>query len=172
VRSTEDEALDGIACLLDNIRAHAKEGPIRTVVLAGVSGSEPVRAITTGLATHARQRGINVVLGDLVPAPGPLRLVERSGNEALRIDDLPPDVDLMVIQAPPLTESVEGALFANACDGLVIVAERAVTERASLKAAAERARKAGCNTLGVVVTGDKDKLPTWLRRLLGSASGQ
>jgi Mrp family chromosome partitioning ATPase len=171
VRSTDSGELEGIAALLDNIRAHAKGGSMRTVVLTGVCSGEPIRLVTAGLAAHARQRGMNVVLADLVPAPGPMRLVERSGNESMRLDDLAPDVDLMVIQAPPLTESVEGALFASACDGLVIVAERAVTERSALQAAAERARTAGCHILGVVMFGEKEEMPGWLRRLVGNATG-
>jgi len=171
IPSTDGSDLGGIATLLDNIRAVAKGGSMRTLVLAGVSSGEPVRVVTAGLAAHARQRGMNVVLADLVPSAGPIRLVGRSGNESLQIDNLAPDVDLMIIQAPPLTESVEGALFASACDGLVIVAERGVTELVALKAAAERAHTAGCRTLGIVIMGDREQMPLWLRRLLGSATG-
>jgi hypothetical protein len=36
--------------------------------------------------------------------------------------------------------------------------------------AAERARIAGCKTLGVVMHGTKDRMPGWIRRLLGDRS--
>jgi hypothetical protein len=45
-----------------------------------------------------------------------------------------------------------------------------VTERAALQVAAERARIAGCKTLGVVMHGTKDRMPGWLRRLIGDPS--
>ena len=47
VRSTDASELDGIGILLDNIRAHAKGGSMRTVVLSGVSSGEPQLPICT-----------------------------------------------------------------------------------------------------------------------------
>jgi hypothetical protein len=81
-----------------------------------------------------------------------------------------PGSDLVILTGPPLATSIDAALLACACDGLVIVAESEVTERAALQVAAERARIAGCKTLGVVMYGAKDRVPGWLRRLMGDRS--
>jgi Mrp family chromosome partitioning ATPase len=79
-----------------------------------------------------------------------------------------PGVDLVVLIGPPLAASIDAALLASACDGLVIVAESEKTERAALQTAAERARATGCRTLGVVMHGTKEQLPGWMRRLMGT----
>jgi hypothetical protein len=86
------------------------------------------------------------------------------------IDRVAPHSDLVIVTGPPLATSIDAALLACACDGLVIVAESEVTERAALQVAAERARIAGCKTLGVVMHGAKDRMPGWLRRLMGDRS--
>jgi Mrp family chromosome partitioning ATPase len=78
-----------------------------------------------------------------------------------------PANDLVVITGPPLANSIDAALLACACDGLVIVAESEITDRKALHIAAERARIAGCRTLGVVMHGTKDHLPKWIRRIVG-----
>jgi Mrp family chromosome partitioning ATPase len=75
--------------------------------------------------------------------------------------------DLMLIEAPPLLHSIDGALVARACDGLILVAERGVTERRALQEAANRARAAGCTLLGVIVTSVQRPMPSWLERLAG-----
>ena len=76
--------------------------------------------------------------------------------------------DLRVVEETGSTNAdAAEAARAGAAEGLVIVAESEVTERAALQVAAERARIAGCNTLGVVMHGTKDRLPGWLRRLVG-----
>ena len=75
-------------------------------------------------------------------------------------------VELVILEAPPLDESIDAALLSSASDGLVIVAEPEVTERATLQAAAERARAAGCHTLGVVLSGRRQHMPAWLRRFM------
>lgn len=51
----------------------------------------------------------------------------------------------------PVLRSVDAVLLGAAGDGLILVAEDGVTERAALRAAADRARDGGCRTLGVVL---------------------
>jgi Mrp family chromosome partitioning ATPase len=184
----------GIAALLDNIRALASGQPTRVLVFAGAAVAEPSTAVARGLAHHAERNGMQVLLGDLrrldgyatlVPSPGARtrapHLVGGAG-EWLTVDldggtapsDLErwlertaPSADLVVLTGPPLSESIDAALLARACDGLVIVAESEVTDRRALQVAAERARVAGCRTLGVVLHGERDRMPVWLHRLMG-----
>ena len=92
----------------------------------------------------------------------------RSRTSCTRwIARIAPQDELIVITGPPLAASVDAALLACACEGLVIVAESEVTERAALQIAADRARIAGCRTLGVVMHRTKDRLPGWVRRMVG-----
>ena len=185
----------GIATLFDNIRALASDRPTRMLVFAGASAAESVGAVAAGLASHAERHGVRVLLADLRQVGGRAKLLPRAGgrsraahlvgntDESLTVDlarsaapaDLErwversaPGTDLLIVTGPPLAESIDAALLASACDGLVIVAELEVTERSALQAAAERARVAGCRTLGVVMHGTQDRTPTWMHRLMGS----
>ncbi len=72
---------------------------------------------------------------------------------------------LTIIQAPPLLHSVDAALVARACNGLVLVVEPLHTAREMLRTAVERARTADCRILGLAISGAREWLPRWLRRL-------
>ncbi len=74
--------------------------------------------------------------------------------------------DLLLIEGPPLSTSVDAALLARRCDGLILVAESERTPREALRSASERAQAAGCNVVGVVLAGSKEWLPKWLNRIL------
>lgn len=185
-RAFATEAHSGIATLLDNIRMLSSGRASRTVVFCGASTAEAVTALAGALAAHAERSGMSAFVGNLtrtsagsVVAPA---LGSSSDAPALEIDldagtptaelqgwaaRVAPGSELIVITGPPLATSIDAALLACACDGLVIVAESEVTERAALQVAAERARIAGCRTLGVVMHGTKDRLPGWIRRLMG-----
>jgi hypothetical protein len=191
-RTLSDEALKGIAALLDNIRVLAVGRTTRTVVFAGASKSEPVALVTAGLAAHAERQGMTVFTAELTKSDGRSFLAPRpsaaagtrtGADDALEIDldggaapsDLnawiervAPDAQLVIVAGPPLANSIDTALLACASDGLVIVAESEVTDRNALQLAAERARIAGCRTLGVVMHGTQERMPAWMRRLMGS----
>jgi hypothetical protein len=172
---------------LDKIRTLAGEHPTRTVVFCGASTAEAVANLADALATHATRTGLNAFVGTLVrtttgtfitAAPGGATSeaqqlsVDLDGGAPIMglrhwVEQIAPTTDLAVITGPPLATSLDAALLACACDGLVIVAESEKTERAALQIAAERARIAGCHTLGVVMHGAKDRVPGWIRRLVG-----
>ncbi|MCP4203561.1 MAG: CpsD/CapB family tyrosine-protein kinase [bacterium] len=78
--------------------------------------------------------------------------------------------DLVLLQAPPLLSSAEGALIARSCDGLLIVVQPMATTRQDLREAVAQARTAGCELLGLVITGSIDWLPRGLRRFFGRQS--
>ena len=95
-----------------------------------------------------------------------LAIAAMSGQFEAWIREVAPWADLVILEAPPLSVSVDGALLACASDGLMIVAERDVTGRAVLATAAERARVTGCRTLGIVMTGNPEPLPGWMQKIM------
>jgi Mrp family chromosome partitioning ATPase len=180
------EAHPGIANLLDRIRALTSDRAQRVVVFSGASTGEAVSALAGNLATHAERCGMRAFIGSLVrttagwviaPASPAATTAPALGvdldagiPEAVLlewVERVAPGSDLVVLTGPPLATSIEAALLACASDGLVIVAESEVTERAALQTAADRARLAGCRTLGVVMHGTKDRVPGWIRRIVG-----
>jgi hypothetical protein len=186
-RAFATEAHPGIATLLDNIRLISNGRESRMVVLCGASNAEAVEELASALANHAERSGMQTVLARLHRTAGGTTVVPSSGSasDVLTVDldagtssetlsgwvqRIAPASDLIVITGPPLASSIDAALLACASDGLVIVAESEVTERAALQVAAERARIAGCKTLGVVMHGTKNRVPRWLRRLVGDGS--
>ncbi len=175
----------GIATLLDKMRALGGGQASRTFVFAGAAASDSVHTVSDGLARHAERFGMHVLIAQLVMHEGGHRLVavgpiardeERTQTIDLHgpaapaelngwVDRVASTYDLVVLEGPPLADCIDAALLACACDGLVIVADTEVTPRAALQAAAERAQTAGCRTLGVVMSGTKERLPGWMRRL-------
>lgn len=182
-RAFTTAAHPGIATLLDAIRLIANGRQTRVVVFCGASNAEAVTTLADDLVAYASRNGMPAFLATLArtatgTAVVPARSASMDGVLAVDLDAGPaaeaiahwaaevgPESDLVVITGPPLAESIDAALLARACDGLIIVAESEVTERAALHLAAERARIAGCKTLGIVMHGSKDRLPGWMRRL-------
>jgi hypothetical protein len=182
------ESQRGIAILLDKIRAVGGSQATRTLVFAGASASDSVHAVSEGLARHAERYGMHVLVAELLMREGGHQLVAvgavQHDDERVRaidlhaagasaeltawVDRVAGTRDLVLLEGPPLAESIDAALLACACDGLVIVADAEVTSRTALQAAAERAQISGCRTLGVVMSGTKEHLPSWMRRLMGT----
>lgn len=186
-RAFAPHAHPGIATLLENIRMLSGQRAGRIVVLCGASTAEPVAPLAAQLVAHAEAGGMRAVVGTLLRTASGNVLLPSSGDDAaaMRVDldagvapnelsawaqRIAPANDLVVLTGPPLASSIDAALLACACDGLVIVAESEVTDRTALQTAAERARIAGCRTLGVVMHGTKDRLPGWIRRIVGEPS--
>lgn len=188
-RAFATEAHPGIATLLDNLRMLSSGRASRMIVFCGASSAEAVTTLASALAAHAEQSGIKAFVATLTRTTGGTVVAPASGSSTatttLEIDldagcstaelqgwveRVAPASDLVVITGPPLATSIDAALLACACDGLAIVAESEVTERAALQIAAERARIAGCRTLGVVMHGTKDRLPGWICRIMGDRS--
>jgi Mrp family chromosome partitioning ATPase len=168
------------ANLLDSLRAIVHDRAAPAVVIAGASGGGAVARVVKGLAAQARRTGLRLLIAELVrnagrPALRPL----ASNGAAAGLDPLEgalPGVqswldrcgaghDLVIVEGPPLDGSVEAALLAKACDGLLLVVESGVTPSESLAKSVELAGAAGCRLLGVVMTGARSWLPPWIRRL-------
>ncbi len=182
-RAFATEAHPGIATLLESIRLIANGRERRVVVFCGASTAEAVTTLAQDLAQYAERSGMTAFVGSLFRSaagtivaaandPATAQSVDldaglTADSFATWIDRVAPNSNLVIVTGPPLATSIDAALLACACDGLVIVAESEVTERATLQVAAERARIAGCTTLGVVMHGSKDRLPGWIRRIIG-----
>lgn len=82
------------------------------------------------------------------------------------LDEARSQHDVVIIEAPPLGLSVDAAVVARACDGLILIVEPRVTTSAALLASVERADAVGCRILGVVTQGKTETLPAWLRQLI------
>ena len=173
--------------LFDNLRALANGGGVRVLVFASAAAEESARAVVDGTASHAQRLGLRVVTAAVTESGGRAVLQrppdETSGPTSrltpLAVDLHRPawqsafaewrcaaasDADLVIIEGRPLGESIDSAVLACACDGLVIVAQAEVTARATLRLAAERSRTIGCRTLGVVMRGRGQRLTRWFRR--------
>ena len=164
-----------------------------TLVVAGVSEVESTRRIVAGLLRQADRRGLLVRAAQLTisrvgrvlrvlppeaetgrasstssPVPEDFELsghdIQRQLQEWLRSSLS--GSDLLVIEAPGVLSSTDTLLLAKACDGLALVVEPLVTDRKALKAAVDRARTSDCRIMGLVVSGHREWLPRWLRRLL------
>lgn len=178
--------LEGLEGIYHNVRALVRSQSPARVVFAGADSADASRSVVIGIAEHACKRGQRVVMAELMDPSGrtllvrlatpnsqthsaPLLELDLHGLDAREritqwLERELPETDLLLIAGPALSESVDSALLASACDGLIIVAESGVTDREAIATAAERAKVTNAPTLGVVVDGTRDRLPAWLRR--------
>jgi ATPases involved in chromosome partitioning len=177
------------ALLLDNMNALANGKPISTVVFAAASTRENVAQVIGGLAEESRRRKFtlcHVALGQWQGKPVLKTRPAGPGDEAAAIpvalrggpleepavrwfEQARSRHDLIVIEAPPLGLSLDGAMLARHCDGLVLVVEPFITTQVALRAAIQRARST-CNVLGLVVHGARDDMPRWLHQVSSPSS--
>jgi hypothetical protein len=176
------------AALYDSLRATANGDPTRSLVFASPDADGSARVIIDGLAAYVRRLGQRVCLAEVVTSASlPLLRVRPDAGDSDRITGniLPLDLrshasaddvrgwladvaqaDLTLIDGGALAGSLEPALLACGCDGLLIVVRALETNREALRAAAERAVAVGCRTLGIVMQFDPRQLPPWQRRHL------
>ena len=181
-------ALQEFGALFDALEHVAKGRDRCTVVFAPVSRHESIGRLMAGLAAHSEQRRRRAFLAELRAAANRSTLIPRSTARASAEGAAPIEVDtardgagrvlrdwldaqagdatFVFVEAPPLGESQDAIVLAGACEGIVLVAEAEITDRAALQAAAERVRSGDCSTLGIAVIGSSDPMPSWLRRLL------
>jgi hypothetical protein len=193
----QDERLvGGYANLFDNLRVLGNGVPLGAIVIAGASDLESSRRVADGLANEVIRNRMTAAIAELSRAQTrpTLRLRMTSSNAAaadastatrvqldLRSGPLPSDLiewlkevrarhDVVIVEAPPLGLSVDAAVVARACDGLVLVVEPRATASSALLASVERAEAVGCRILGIVSQGANEKLPNWLRQILNRRS--
>jgi hypothetical protein len=156
--SEDPRSVSALAGLFDHLRALARDNLAPTVVFAGASGRTSIRGLTNGLVDEGRRRGREVLIG------GPEQARENEGW----IAQARAAHDLVLLEAQSLAHSVEAALLARECDGLVIVVEPGTTTREALSTAVERAETADCPILGLVMTESRRWLPERLHRLFAT----
>jgi hypothetical protein len=184
--------LRGVDAVFNNIAALSMGQRPMTLVFAAASATPAVDAVAASLSTCAEAKGERVLVAELRDvggkrmlvcrqppegaslsddanrAPLPLELHGGASHETLLAwrDQVGPGADLIFIIGPPLADSVDSALLASLCDGLVIVAVHEETHRAALALASERARLTRRPALAVVVNNSRDKGPSWFRRIV------
>ncbi len=187
-RKTRSEAPDAVgelafAQLLDSLRALETPFTAPGVVLAAAGDHAAVQRVLEGLEEQARRKGIRLLLAKLVVSESE-RFLEREGpgptdrleiNRTVSEDTLrswferaTTGQDLLIVEAPPLSESVDAALLARAGDGLAIVVEPMATTQAQFETAVERAKAAGCFLLGLVMSRHTHWLPGLLRNFFNA----
>jgi len=144
----------GLRLLVAELGRNAGRPALRPLGEVGIAG--PLGPHSTGLDPRDPLDALDP-LGPLDNGslPGVQRWLDRAGAGH----------DLVIVEGPPLDGSVEAALLAKACDGLLLVVESGVTPSESLAKSVELAGAAGCRLLGVVMTGARSWLPPWIRRL-------
>ena len=122
---TPEVAEPGLAVLLDRLRTLVPERTA-VIVLSAASPRVAISRLARRLAQEAMRQGLRARVR--APETG-VELRDQIASEG------EPD-DLVLVEAPPLCDSLDAALLARSCDGLVIVAGAGVTERTALAAAA------------------------------------
>jgi hypothetical protein len=175
------------AALYDSLRATANGEAVRSFVFASADADGSPRVIIDGLAAHVRRLGHRVCIAEVVESDRlPLLRVHvdgtpiggRAQNDAMPLDlrshagadevrewlRQSTHADLTLIDAGGLEQSIDPALLACGCDGLLIVVRAERTRRETLRLAVERARSVGCRILGLVMEVQPSRLPPWQRR--------
>lgn len=151
------------------------------IVLAAAGNDRGLSTIVNGLCRRAAHVGLRVQRARVVGASHESAPQERSADPGtLTLDFQDPGwadtfarwhhdqiSDVLLIEAEPLGPTNNAALLARTCDGLVLVAQRSVTQRDALELAASQARATGCVLLGVILHAPRPARPRWLSRHLG-----
>lgn len=188
----DERMVGGYSALFDNLRVLGNGVPLGAIVIAGASDFESARRVADGLANEVIRNRMTAAIAELSRAQSQPSLRMRMTSSAsaaaepatpqriqldLRGGPIPPNLaewlggartlhDVVIIEAPPLGLSVDAAVVARACDGLVLVVEPRATASAALLASVERAEAVGCRSLGIVTQGKTERLPAWLRHLM------
>jgi len=181
--------------MLESLRSEVQSAQ-PALVVAGVSEVESTRRLFDGLRRQAKQRGISIRLAQLTQSQDGriLRLLPEVPDSARDPENTPPGplavqdfafsghqmkqeladwirssssgTDLLVIETPGVLGSADTILVAKACDGLAIVVEPSITDRKALVTAVKRAQASDCTIVGLIISGHREWLPRWLRKLL------
>ena len=114
----------------------------------GLTGSL-LTGCTDGRLSSTQTEGLMILpSGELPPNP-----VEMLGSQRMRklLDDLAQQVDMVVIDAPPVLAVADVVALAPAVDGVLLVVQAGRTSRGTAQRAAESLRQVGANLIGVVL---------------------
>ncbi len=103
-------------------------------------------------ATHAVEvEGLRVLTSGSVP-PNPAELIASPRMRAV-LASLTSQVDLVVLDSPPLQAVTDAAILASVADGTVLVAAAGKTRRALIVRARDTLARVGANLLGTALNG-------------------
>jgi len=186
----EERLVGGFSSLFDNLRVLGNGVPLGAVVIAGASDFESTKRVADGLANEVIRNRLAASVAELSRAQSQPSLRMRmtsspmvahadnavvhvntrstSGSPELAtwLQEARSNHDVVIIEAPPLGLSVDAAVVARSCDGLILVVEPRATTSAALLASVERADAVGCRILGIVTQGKHERLPPWLRQII------
>lgn len=181
---------ESYVALLDTIRSLRRlRGKVPYVVLAGASRAEAVDEVVAGLVETGLTRGLRVVSLELAATAdgrelrahhasvigrdvlAPLDVSTPTGAEEVDswLRDAVGRFDVVLVEAPSLGESADGALLGRVLDGLFVVAEQGRTRGNHLRTATQRAKSASATVHGLVLTESRNPLPNWLSSVLGGS---
>jgi hypothetical protein len=189
----QEARMPSLACarVLDELLVMPDGTPARTVVVAQAAPLTAAVSVTSALTAEAVRRGLRALGAVLHVESGGLQIepaadgatsqaagafrprrLRLEGELRSNADDVlgwlaevAASHDLVLIEAPALTQTSVGALLASVCDGLLILARAGVTAKHDLRNAAAIARSARCHTFGVFVDEPAGQLPSWLAGL-------
>ncbi len=102
-------------------------------------------------------KNLSVITSGPVP-PDPARLLSSDKMKQL-MDYFHQNFDLVIYDVPPMLGLVDVRLLAPYTDGLMLVVRIGKTDKSALKQVQDNLKLAPINLLGLVINGDKAKLP-------------
>lgn len=172
------------AQLLDSLRAVETSFSAPGVVLASAGSADSMSPVLQGLRDQARRKGLRLLVAELVVSKGGrvlggsdpactaelLEFNRTVTEDTVRnwFERAVTGQDLLIVEAPPLSQSVDAGLLARACDGLALVVEPQRTSRHEFETAVERSKASGSFLLGMVMSHHTHWLPHFLRTFFNS----
>lgn len=164
-----------------------EQGRAAIVQVAGVEGGEGATTVATEFARATMDRlGRRVCLVSVTragaPAPegepggGPFRALsipaetfnaEIAGGLAGLLGGMAPEVDLFVIDSPPMNRSIAGFLIGRQVDGTILVVDAGRTLVDAAETACKAVAGGGGRLLGVVVNRRRYRVPRFLGEIFG-----
>lgn len=111
---------------------------------------------TFATATQASEvEGLRILTAGSVPA-NPAELIASPRMRAILVS-LAKEVDLVLLDSPPLQAVTDAAIMASLVDGTVLVAAAGQTRRALVVRAVDTLARVGAKTLGTVLNGINER---------------
>lgn len=120
--------------------------------VSGITGLSQLlsgQASLTDAVYHTQFAGLDMIFAGPYP-PNPTELVGSDAFRAL-IEEVKPQYDYIIIDAPPLGLVIDAAVMASVCDGAILVIHRGKVKYRAAQDVVAQIRKSGCKVLGAVL---------------------
>lgn len=120
--------------------------------MSGITGLSQLlsgQATLSDVVYQTQYPGLDMIFAGPFP-PNPTELV---GSDAFRslIEEVKPQYDYIIIDAPPLGLVIDAAVMASVCDGAILVIHRGKVKYRAAQDVIAQIRKSGCKVLGAVL---------------------